>query len=245
MAINPRAGQPPREDELENLPRLVTAYYTAKPDISVAAQKVSFGTSGHRGSSLDGSFNEDHILAITQAICELRHENGADGPLFLAKDTHALSEPALATALEVLAANGVAAMVDIDLGYTPTPALSHAILTYNAGRTSGFADGIVVTPSHNPPRDGGFKYNPPNGGPADTGVTGKIQDRANAILADGLRPVRRIPYARAIAATQRFDYVSSYVNDLGAVLDLEAVRSEGLSLCADPLGGAGLSLIHI
>ena len=241
MAINPRAGQPPKEDELENLPRLVTAYYTAKPDISVAAQKVSFGTSGHRGSSLDGSFNEDHILAITQAICELRHENGADGPLFLAKDTHALSEPALATALEVLAANGVEAMIDSDLGYTPTPALSHSILVYNAGRTSGFADGIVVTPSHNPPKDGGFKYNPPNGGPADTGVTGKIQDRANAILADGLRPVRRIPYARAIATTKRFDYVSSYVDDLGAVLDLEAVRSEGLSLCADPLGGAGIA----
>ena len=223
------------------MPRLVTAYYTAKPDMSVAAQKVSFGTSGHRGSSLKGSFNEDHILAITQAICDLRRENGAEGPLFLAKDTHALSEPASATALEVLAGNGVAATIDSDLGYTPTPALSHAILVYNAGRTSGFADGIVITPSHNPPADGGFKYNPANGGPADTGVTGKIQDRANAILADGLRPVRRIPYARAIAATQRFDYVSSYVDDLGAVLDLDAVRSEGLSLGADPLGGAGIA----
>ncbi len=241
MAIHPHAGQPPREDELENLPRLVTAYYTAKPDLSVAAQKVSFGTSGHRGLSVRGSFNEDHILAITQAICDLRRENGADGPLFLAKDTHALSEPALATALEVLAANGVAATIDTDLGYTPTPALSHAILVYNAGRTSGFADGIVITPSHNPPADGGFKYNPPNGGPADTGVTGKIQDRANAILSDGLRPVRRIPYSRAIAATQRFDYVSSYVNDLGAVVDLDAVRSEGLSLAADALGGAGIA----
>jgi phosphoglucomutase len=241
MAIHPHAGQPPKENELENLPRLVTAYYTAKPDMSVAAQKVSFGTSGHRGSSLKGSFNEDHILAITQAICDLRRENGAEGPLFLAKDTHALSEPASATALEVLAGNGVAATIDSDLGYTPTPALSHAILVYNAGRTSGFADGIVITPSHNPPADGGFKYNPANGGPADTGVTGKIQDRANAILADGLRPVRRIPYARAIAATQRFDYVSSYVDDLGAVLDLDAVRSEGLSLGADPLGGAGIA----
>jgi phosphoglucomutase len=241
MAIHPHAGQPPREDELENLPRLVTAYYTSKPDLSVAAQKVSFGTSGHRGSSLKGSFNEDHILAITQAICEFRHENGADGPLFVAKDTHALSEPALATALEVLAANGVAAMVDTDLGYTPTPALSHAILTYNAGRTSGYADGIVITPSHNPPADGGFKYNPPNGGPADTAVTGKIQDRANAILADGLRPVRRIPYVRALAATKRFDFVSNYVNDLGAVVDLDAVRSAGLSLAADALGGAGIA----
>ena len=241
MAIHPRAGQPPREGELENLARLVTAYYTAKPDLSAPAQRVSFGTSGHRGSSLRGSFNEDHILAITQAICELRSEFGADGPLYLAKDTHALSEPALATALEVLAANGVAAMVDSDLGYTPTPSLSHAILVYNAGRTSGFADGIVITPSHNPPADGGFKYNPPNGGPAETDVTGKTQDRANAILADGLRPVRRIPYARALAAAQRFDYVSSYVNDLGAVLDLDAVRSEGLSLGADPLGGAGIA----
>ncbi|MGO9010360.1 MAG: phosphoglucomutase (alpha-D-glucose-1,6-bisphosphate-dependent) [Bryobacteraceae bacterium] len=241
MAIHPRAGQPPREGELENLARLVTAYYTAKPDLSAPAQRVSFGTSGHRGSSLRGSFNEDHILAITQAICELRREFGADGPLYLAKDTHALSEPALATALEVLAANGVAAMVDSDLGYTPTPSLSHAILVYNAGRTSGFADGIVITPSHNPPADGGFKYNPPNGGPAETDVTGKTQDRANAILADGLRPVRRIPYARALAAAQRFDYVSSYVNDLGAVLDLDAVRSEGLSLGADPLGGAGIA----
>ena len=242
MAIHPHAGQPPQESELENLPRLVTAYYTAKPDLSVAAQKVSFGTSGHRGSSLKCSFNEDHILAITQAICDLRREFGADGPLYLAKDTHALSEPALASALEVLAANGVDAMIDQDLGYTPTPALSHAILVYNAGRTSGFADGIVITPSHNPPADGGFKYNPPNGGPADTGVTGKIQDRANAVLADGLRPVKRVPYARATAAatTHRFDYVSSYVNDLGNVLDLDAVRSEGLSLGADPLGGAGI-----
>jgi len=242
MAIHPRAGQPPCENELENLPRLVTAYYTARPDVSVAAQKVAFGTSGHRGSSRKGSFNEDHILAITQAICDFRREFGAEGPLFVAKDTHALSEPAFATALEVLAANGVMAMIDQDLGYTPTPALSHAILTYNAGRTSGFADGVVITPSHNPPADGGFKYNPPNGGPADTFVTGKIQDRANAILADGLRPVRRIPYTRAIdaATTQRFDFVSSYVNDLGAVLDLDAVRSDGLSLCADPLGGAGI-----
>jgi phosphoglucomutase len=243
MAINPRAGQSPCENELENLPRLVTAYYTTKPDEAVAAQKVSFGTSGHRGSSLQASFNEDHILAIAQAICDLRREFGAEGPLYVAKDTHALSEPAFATALEVFAANGVTATIDTDLGYTPTPALSHAILTYNAGRATGRADGVVITPSHNPPADGGFKYNPPDGGPADTGVTGKIEDRANAILGDGLRAVRRIPYARALAAatTQRFDYVSSYVNDLGAVLDLDAIRTEGLSLGADPLGGAGIA----
>ena len=241
MPINPRAGQSPTPQDLVNVPRLITAYYSQHPDVSQAAQKVAFGTSGHRGSAFDTAFNEDHILAITQAICEYRGQNGADGPLFLAADTHALSEPALATALEVLAANGVDAMIDQDLGYTPTPALSHAILTYNAGRTSGFADGIVITPSHNPPADGGFKYNPPNGGPADTGVTGKIQDRANAILEDGMRPVKRVPYARALAATKRFDYVSNYVNDLGAVLDLDAVRSKGLSLGADPLGGAGIA----
>ena len=243
MAINPRAGQSPRENELEDLPRLLTAYYTTKPDPAVAAQKVSFGTSGHRGSSLRSSFNEDHILAIAQAICDLRREFGAEGPLYVAKDTHALSEPAFATAIEVFAANGVTTMIDQELGYTPTPALSHAILTYNAGRTGGLADGVVITPSHNPPAVGGFKYNPPDGGPADTGITGKIEDRANAILVDGLRAVRRIPYARALAAgtTQRFDYVSSYVNDLGAVLDLDAIRVEGLSLGADPLGGAGIA----
>jgi phosphoglucomutase len=243
MATNPRAGQSPVESELENLPRLVTAYYTTKPDLAAVAQRVAFGTSGHRGSSLEGSFNEDHILAVAQAICDLRREFGAEGPLFVAKDTHALSEPAFATALEVLAANGVTAMIDQDLGYTPTPALSHAILTYNAGRAAGFADGVVITPSHNPPADGGFKYNPPNGGPADTAVTGKIEDRANAILDDALRPVARIPYSRALAAatTKRFDYVSDYVDDLAAVLDLGAVRAEGLSLGADPLGGAGIA----
>ena len=243
MAIHPHAGQPPREDELENLPRLLTAYYATKPNVEADGQKVSFGTSGHRGSSLKGSFNEDHILAITQAICDFRRQAGTDGPLYLAKDTHALSEPAFATALEVLAANGVTVLVDCDLGYTPTPTLSHAILVYNAGRKSGLADGIVITPSHNPPADGGFKYNPTNGGPAETEVTGTIQDRANAILASGLREVRRVPYARAMTAgtTQRFDFVSSYVNDLGAAIDLEAIRGEGLSLGADPLGGAGIA----
>jgi phosphoglucomutase len=225
---------------LVDVPRLITSYYTRKPDVSVSAQKVSFGTSGHRGSSVDGSFNEDHILAISQAICEYR---GANGPLFLAKDTHALSEPAFATALEVLAANGVPVMIDLELGYTPTPALSHAVLGYNRGRTDRLADGIVITPSHNPPADGGFKYNPPNGGPADTGATKTIQDRANQILADGLRDVRRIGYAQAMAAgtTHRHDYVSEYVNDLASVVDMDAIRAAGLVLCADPLGGAGVA----
>ena len=228
---------------LVDVPRLVTAYYTEKPDASVAAQKVSFGTSGHRGSSFLSSFNEGHILAITQAICQYRQKNGVDGPLFLAKDTHGLSEPAFASALEVLAANGVEVMVDQDLGYTPTPTLSHAILTYNRDRKSGLADGIVITPSHNPPEDGGFKYNPPNGGPADTDATTWIENRANEILGDGLREVHRQVYAGALAAitTHRHDYISSYVNDLGSVVDLDAVRDAKLSIGADPLGGAGLA----
>jgi len=228
---------------LVNVPRLVTAYYTAHPDVSVPGQRVSFGTSGHRGSSFENSFNEDHILAITQAICQYRRENAVDGPIFLAKDTHALSEPAFATALEVLAGNSVEVMVDQDLGYTPTPALSHAILTYNHGRQSGLADGIVITPSHNPPEDGGFKYNPPHGGPADTHVTQWIEDRANQLLAAGLGEVRRALYSRAMGAstTHRHDYVSSYANDLGSVLDMEAVRDARLHIGADPLGGAGVA----
>ena len=228
---------------LVNVPRLVTAYYTAHPDVSVPSQRVSFGTSGHRGSSFENSFNEDHILAITQAICQHRRENAVNGPIFLAKDTHALSEPAFATALEVLAGNSVEVMVDQDLGYTPTPALSHAILTYNHGRQSGLADGIVITPSHNPPEDGGFKYNPPHGGPADTHVTQWIEDRANQLLAAGLGEVRRALYSRAMAAstTHRHDYVSSYVNDLGSVLDMETVRDARLNIGADPLGGAGVA----
>jgi len=228
---------------LTDIPRLVTSYYAEKPDVAVASQRVSFGTSGHRGSSLDGSFNEDHIVAISQAICQYRTQNGTTGPLFLAKDTHALSEPALASALGVLAANGVEAMVDGDMGYTPTPALSHAILTYNRGRATGLADGIVITPSHNPPPDGGFKYNPPHGGPADTDATRWIEDRANEILRGGLRDVRRMAYRRALeaASTHRHDYVSEYVNDLESVLDLAAVRAARLSLCADPLGGAGVA----
>ena len=235
MPINSRAGQSPRPDDLVNVPRLITAYYAEHPDVSQATQKVTFGTSGHRGSAFDAAFNEDHILAITQAICEYRGKNGADGPLFLATDTHALSEPAFASALEVLAANGVEVMIDQDRGYTPTPALSHAILTYNrppggAARTSGLADGIVITPSHNPPDDGGFKYNPPHGGPADTAATKWIENRANQILRDGLRDVRRHTFAAALAAstTHRHDYISAYVNDLASVVDLDAVRAAGL-----------------
>jgi phosphoglucomutase len=243
MPINALAGQPAPYNLLVNVPRLVTAYYSGKPDPAVPAQRVAFGTSGHRGSSFDCAFNEDHILAITQAICEYRHTQAVDGPLFLAKDTHGLSEPAFASALEVLAANGIEVMVDTDLGYTPTPTLSHAVLVYNHGRKSGLADGVVITPSHNPPDDGGFKYNPPSGGPADTAATGWIQDRANQILADGLAPVRRVVYAKALAAptTHRHDYVSEYVNDLDTVVDLAAVRDAHLKLGADPLGGAGVA----
>ncbi len=227
---------------LADIPRLVTAYYSLHPDVSIAAQRVSFGTSGHRGSSMGCAFNEDHILAIAQAICEYRAAQGVDGPLFLAKDTHALSESAFASALEVLAGNGVDAMVDPELGYTPTPALSHAILVHNreGGRQ---ADGIVITPSHNPPEDGGFKYNPPHGGPADTTVTKWIEERANALLGAGLTGVRRVSYAKALAAstTHRHDYVSEFVNGLDSVVDMDAIRGAGLNLCADALGGAGLA----
>lgn len=227
---------------LVDIPRLITAYYVEMPDISQPAQRVSFGTSGHRGSSFLCSFNERHILAITQAICEYRKSQGVDGPIFLAKDTHALSEPAFATALELLAANAIDVMIDRDLGYTPTPALSHALLVYNAGRTSGLADGIVITPSHNPPEDGGFKYNPPNGGPADTAATKWIEDRANAILGEGgVGP--RMPYSRAIAAatTHRHDFITEYVDGLASVLDMDAICGSGLSLAADALGGAGVA----
>jgi len=243
MPIHPQAGQPPLPSNLTDIPRLVTAYYTEKPDPAVNEQQVSFGTSGHRGSSLRASFNENHILAITQAIAEHRKTAGVSGPLFLGKDTHALSEPAFATALEVLAANGVEVMADQDLGYTPTPALSHAILKHNRGKTQAQADGIVITPSHNPPTDGGFKYNPPSGGPADSLTTKSIQDRANAILAAGLGEVRRMGFRQALAAsgTHRYDYVSAYVDDLEAAVDLESIRAAGLTLCADPLGGAGVA----
>src|SRR5213593_1409605 len=196
MAISPIAGKPAEPPLLINVPRLVTAYYTGRPDPSVPAQRVAFGTSGHRGSALDNAFNEAHILTITQAICLYRKQQGIDGPLYIGIDTHALSEPAFASALEVLAANGVDVMVDANNGYTPTPVISHAILTHNRGRTSGLADGIVVTPSHNPPEDGGFKYDPPSGGPADSATTKWIQDKANELIAAGLKDVRRIPFAR-------------------------------------------------
>jgi phosphoglucomutase len=227
---------------LANIPQLMTAYYTRRPDASIPEQRVAFGTSGHRGSALASAFNEDHILAITQAICTYRRQQGIDGPLFLGIDTHALSESAWATALEVLAANGVDVMIDDRGGYTPTPVISHAILTYNRDRARGKADGIVVTPSHNPPEDGGFKYNPPNGGPADTSATGWIQDRANALLADGLAGVRRTPLERARRAptTHEHDYMDAYIGDLGHVVDMDVLRGADIKLGVDPLGGAGV-----
>src|SRR5579863_10541689 len=242
-AIDPRAGKPADPSQLVNVPRLITAYFALKPEVSVATQRVAFGTSGHRGSSLHSAFNEDHILAITQAICEYRAEQGTNGPLFLGMDTHPLSEPALGTALEVLAANGVTTMIDQEEGYTPTPALSHAILTYNARRKKALADGIVITPSHNPPEDGGFKYNPPSGGPADTTATKWIENRANDYLKNGLKGVKRLPYQQAMKAdtTHKYDYVSSYVDDLGSVIDMEAIAAAGLRLGVDPLGGAGVA----
>jgi phosphoglucomutase len=236
-----RAGQPARPRDLIDVPHLLTAYYTVQPDPADPAQQVVFGTSGHRGSALDGAFNEAHILATTQAICEYRAGQGYDGPLFIGRDTHGLSEPAWASALEVLAANDVTVLVDSRDGYTPTPAVSHAILRANRGKTSGLADGIVVTPSHNPPRDGGFKYNPPNGGPADTDATGWIARRANELLAAGLDGVQRIPFARARAAAQPYDFLGTYVDDLPTVLDLAAVRSAGVRIGADPLGGASVA----
>ena len=237
------AGQPAPARMLVNVPRLVTAYYAERPDPAVAAERVAFGTSGHRGSSLHRSFNEAHILAVTEAICRLRERQGVDGPLYLGMDTHALSEPAFASALEVLAAHAVEVRIDAARGYTPTPAVSHAILSWNRGRQRGLADGIVVTPSHNPPEDGGIKYDPPSGGPADAAVTGDIQDQANELLAEGLSGVRRIPFARAVTAptTQPFDYVASYAADLPAVLDLEAVRSARLRVGVDPMGGAAVA----
>ena len=240
---NPRAGMPAEPSDLVNIPRLVTAYYTGRPDPAVPEQRVAFGTSGHRGSAYSDSFNESHILAITQAICSYRRQQGINGPLFLAMDTHALSEPAFASALEVLAANGMEVMIDQDRGYTPTPVLSHAILTYNRGRRAGLADGIVITPSHNPPEDGGFKYNPPSAGPADTTITRWVEDRANASLAGGLREVSRIPYESALKAstTHKNDYVSPYVNDLGNVVDMDAIRAANLAIGVDPLGGAGVA----
>lgn len=240
--VSPLAGQPVPASLLVNVPRLVTAYYAEHPDTSLAAERVAFGTSGHRGSAFERSFNEGHILAITQAICSYRKAHRIDGPLFMGIDTHALSEPASVSALEVLAANGVDVMLDQDGGYTPTPVVSHAILCYNRGRQSGLADGIVVTPSHNPPDDGGFKYNPPTGGPADTEVTAWIEQTANALLTEGLSGVRRIPYERArrAASTHRHDYVTAYVDDLASVADMGAIRGSGVRIGVDPLGGAGV-----
>ena len=247
MSTNPtptpnQPGHPPLPANLVNTPRLITAFYALHPDAAVPAQRVAFGTSGHRGSSFHTSFNEDHIAAITQAICDYRRQQSITGPLFLAQDTHALSEPAFATALEVLSANNIETMVDADLAYTPTPALSHAILTYNAQRKSNLADGIVITPSHNPPEDGGFKYNPPNGGPADTTATKWIENRANEIIATGLTTIKRIPYAQALAAptTHRHDYITAYVDDLANVIDFAPLAGTTLKLAVDPLGGAGV-----
>jgi phosphoglucomutase len=227
---------------LVNVPRLIAAYYTEVPDASVPAQRVAFGTSGHRGSAFDKAFNESHILAITQAICLYRKQRRTDGPLFLGMDTHALSVPAFASALEVLAANGVEVMIAEGDEYTPTPAISHAILTYNRGRKAGLADGIVITPSHNPPHDGGFKYDPPTGGPAETGVTGWIGAKANELLESGLQGVKRLLFEKALhaATTHRHDYLNAYVNDLGNVIDMDAIRGAKISLGVDPLGGAGV-----
>jgi len=242
MTLHPLAGKPAPLSMLIDVPKLVSAYYTLHPDVSQPGQQVAFGTSGHRGSSLKHSFNEDHILAITQAVCCYRREQGITGPLFLGMDTHALSEPAHATALEVLAANRVEVIIHRDAGYTPTPVISHAILTANRNKTSGLADGIVITPSHNPPDNGGIKYNPPQGGPADTAITRWIENRANDFLKKGRREIERIPYERALraATTHDHDYILPYVKDLANIIDIEAIRSSGLRIGADALGGAGL-----
>jgi len=242
MALHPLAGQPAPLQLLVNIPHLVSAYYTQQPDPAVAANLVAFGTSGHRGTSTENSFNEHHILAICQAICEYRQAKRITGPLYLGMDTHALSEAALSTAIEVFAANGVDIMIQPGRGYTPTPAISHAILTHNRGRTSGLADGVVITPSHNPPRDGGFKYNPPEGGPADTEITQQIQQRANQLLATALKGVQRMNLTRALkaATTHEHDYIAPYVADLANMVDMEAIRGAGLKIGADPMGGAGI-----
>jgi phosphoglucomutase len=243
MSVHPRAGTPADSSDLIDVPRVVLRYYTEHPDPEIPDQRVAFGTSGHRGSSLRTAFNEDHIIATSQAIVEYRKNQGTDGPLFLGRDTHALSEPAMVSAIEVFAANDVTVLIDDRDGYTPTPALSHAILVYNRGRTSGLADGVVVTPSHNPPQDGGFKYNPPNGGPADTDATKWIQDRANALIAAGLKEVRRVPagQARAASTVSTYDYLGGYIDDLPSVIDMDAIRSAGVRIGADPLGGASVA----
>ena len=246
MAISPFAGHLPDPSMLINTAAVVTAYYTGMPDPTVPDQRIAFGTSGHRGGSLRNSFNEPHIAAITQAICLYRKGKGIDGPLFMGMDTHALSTPAQATALEVLAANGVEVMISVDDEYTPTPAVSHAILQYNLGRTTGLADGIIITPSHNPPDDGGFKYNPPNGGPADVDITKWVENTANGFLEQLVKgdwsSVKRIPFSRAAkaATTHRHDYLNTYIADLGNVLDMDAIRGGSARLAVDPLGGAGV-----
>ena len=243
MPLHLLAGKPAPAELLVNVPLLVSAYYTRQPDPQNPDQLVSFGTSGHRGTSLANKFNENHILAISQAICEFRKQNGIDGPLFLGMDTHALSEAALSSAIEVFAANGLEIMIQRDRGYTPTPVISHAILGYNRGRKSGLADGVVITPSHNPPEDGGFKYNGPNGGPADTSATRVIQDRANQILREGLKAVKRMPLEKALKAssTHEHDYITPYVQDLQKVVDMEAIAAAGLKIGVDPMGGAGIA----
>jgi phosphoglucomutase len=240
--ISALAGRPVPQTLLVNIPRLITAYYALAPDPEITAQRVAFGTSGHRGSAFAASFNEAHILAITQAVCLYRRSAGIDGPLFLGMDTHGLSEPAFASALEVLAANGVETLIDAGEGYTPTPVASHAILCHNRGRAAGLADGIIISPSHNPPDEGGFKYNPANGGPADTGITGFIQKAANQFLAEKLHGVARIPYERArrSANVRPYDYITPYVEDLANIIDMESIRAAGVRIGIDPLGGAAV-----
>jgi len=242
MALHPLAGKPAPESILANIPRLVSNYYSLVPDAAEPGHRVAFGTSGHRGCANKHSFNEGHILAISQAVCEHRASQGINGPLFLGIDTHALSEPALINAVEVFAANGVELMIDAGSGYTPTPAISHAILGHNRGRTGHLADGVVITPSHNPPADGGYKYNPPNGGPADTDITGWIEQRANEML---LEPgqVKRLPWQQAIRAANvhRHDYITPYVSDLETVIDMNVIRDSGIRIGADPMGGAGIA----
>ncbi len=240
--VSPLAGKTIDPSLLVNVPRLVTAYFAGKPDPTIPAQRVAFGTSGHRGSALHNSFNENHILAVSQAICDYRKSAGIEGPLFIGIDTHALAEPALVSALEVFAANGVHVMIDAQDGYTPTPVISHAILTYNKSRSSGLADGVVITPSHNPPEDGGFKYNPPNGGPADTDITDIMEKAANGFLESDMAGVRRIPIARARKSefVKRYDFITPYVTDLANVVDMEAIRGSGVKIGIDPLGGAGV-----
>lgn len=243
MSRHPLAGTPARNEHLCNIPRLVAAYYSIKPNPSEPTQRIAFGTSGHRGSSLKGGFNENHILAVTQALVEYRQAQGTTGPLFLGMDTHALSEPAFISAVEVLVANGVEVRYQDGRGYTPTPVISHAILGYNAKRTADLADGVVITPSHNPPEDGGFKYNPPNGGPADTDATKVIEARANEILADGLKAVKRLDFAQAISSPLAiaYDYVAPYVADLGNVIDMDAIKKAGVRIGVDPMGGSGIA----